>query len=260
MRDAIRPQCESQMRIADATDGRTNGTKKSHPSVSNAEVPNVRARTGTTGEGIDETDAALMARLLAEREDRHSPNGGVSIAWVIDEWVDRMARDSGRRWPVVRSGEREPIPWLLRASIYARDGESCKVCGCYGASTGVLELDHCIPWSAGGPDDSDNLRTLCSPCNQRRSNYIDEAHVTNLLPTTYWCIDCWTYETQRPRGAWKDGTYLGDAPLVASEERPMRAVFCAHCHYISQSDTYFVGSRGRELIAQATRFVREVPA
>lgn len=270
MRDAMRPQSETHVRIADATDGRTNVTKKSHTAESILTVCNARARDDlgvvTLGEllasapqgpaSIDEADVELIASLLAERSARHSPSEGKSIAWILDKWADRMELLAGRRWPVIRSGEREPIPWLLRASIYSRDGRTCKACG--SLADGYLELDHCIPWSAGGPDDSDNLRTLCSGCNQRRSNYIDLAHLTTLLPTTYWCIDCWTYETRKPRHPWRDGTYTGDAPLVGDGDRPFETVFCSHCLYISQSDVYFIGDRGRDLIARATRYVREV--
>lgn len=51
-----------------------------------------------------------------------------------------------------------------RASVYARDGHRCLVCG----TTQRLSLDHIVPWSAGGSDKPDNLRTLCVICNSRK--------------------------------------------------------------------------------------------
>jgi HNH endonuclease len=72
------------------------------------------------------------------------------------------------RFPVIRTGEREPLPELLRWLIWHRDNGTCKLCGISNVST---EIDHVVPWSAGGPDVSTNLRILCGRCNQYRSNY-----------------------------------------------------------------------------------------
>jgi hypothetical protein len=59
---------------------------------------------------------------------------------------------------------RSPIPSDLRRAIYDRDGWTCVACG----ATTDLTLDHIRPWSLGGPDTPDNLRTLCRPCNSRK--------------------------------------------------------------------------------------------
>jgi hypothetical protein len=58
------------------------------------------------------------------------------------------------------------IPDALRLKIYARDGYMCLTCG----ATDNLTLDHIIPWSKGGPDTEENLRTLCHSCNSRKGN------------------------------------------------------------------------------------------
>jgi hypothetical protein len=92
----------------------------------------------------------------------------------------------GERWPVVRTGERAPIPADVRQLVKARDDGRCVFCG---RSPGWLELDHIVPWSAAGPDTSSNLRTLCSECNETRSNfrtYCDEP----ATPVTRACDDC----------------------------------------------------------------------
>lgn len=89
------------------------------------------------------------------------------------------------RHPVLRTGEREPIAPYKRRLIYERDGFTCQHCG----GIFCLELDHVIPWSANGSDRSDNLRTLCSTCNDERSNYIDPdpPRLVGVTATCYWC-------------------------------------------------------------------------
>lgn len=206
---------------------------------------------------LDKADAELLIRLLAERDSRISGDRGKTISQVLDKLLERADREHGKRWPVVRTGQREPISWMLRYSILDRDQRTCRACKVYWPE-GPFELDHCIPWSAGGSDDSDNLRTLCVRCNQERSNFIDEAHLENLRPTTYWCVDCWTPETKQTRLPWKDLTDLGNAPLVGDDHQPTELVWCAHCHYYSTSDVYLLGNAGRELIEEATRLARAV--
>jgi hypothetical protein len=59
---------------------------------------------------------------------------------------------------------RAVIPAELRERIYNRDGHQCLKC----AATDDLTLDHIHPWSLGGPDTEDNLRTLCRSCNSKK--------------------------------------------------------------------------------------------
>jgi hypothetical protein len=89
------------------------------------------------------------------------------------------------RWPRLRTGERDPINPVVRRLVYQRDGHSCRFCG----GRYDLQLDHVIPWSAFGPDTSDNLRTLCDLCNDDRSNY-REPYEGPQTPVTRWCFWC----------------------------------------------------------------------
>jgi hypothetical protein len=68
------------------------------------------------------------------------------------------------RWDLSRDDERAEIPPDLRLAIYERDGWRCLKC----ESPDDLTLDHIIPWSHGGPDTYENLRTLCRPCNSSK--------------------------------------------------------------------------------------------
>lgn len=68
--------------------------------------------------------------------------------------------------PLVRrcQQDRMPISRDLRMAVYERDGFRCRTCG----TDEDLTLDHIWPWSRGGSDEMENLRTLCRPCNSRK--------------------------------------------------------------------------------------------
>jgi hypothetical protein len=149
----------------------------------------------------------------------------------VERSLARLAHGP-RRWPVVRRGDRSPIPWVLRLSIYRRDDFRCKTCGWRDATGRTLELDHLKPWSAGGTDSPRNLRVLCAPCNRRRSNWRDTAHLTRRLPTTWWCYGCWTNGSVEHRPVWRDGSDLNGAPVLGPDGDPRVLSFCAWCEAI----------------------------
>ena len=78
------------------------------------------------------------------------------------------------RTPVISSG----ISIQMRNEILERNGYTCQLCGNgpgdpdpFNAGRKIrLHIDHVIPKSQGGTDKKDNLRVLCSICNQSRSN------------------------------------------------------------------------------------------
>lgn len=63
---------------------------------------------------------------------------------------------------------RLPVPSEQRQRIYKRDGHQCVECG----SRDRLTLDHIWPYSRGGDESDDNLRTLCASCNSRKGNRV----------------------------------------------------------------------------------------
>lgn len=68
-------------------------------------------------------------------------------------------------WKIeVPQDARRKIPDALRLAIYERDGHACLECG----TADDLTLDHIFPFSKGGEDTFDNLRTLCRPCNSSK--------------------------------------------------------------------------------------------
>lgn len=130
------------------------------------------------------------------------------------------------RHPVIRTGARRPIPWPVRLAVYLRDGNRCQLCGQWVRHGGSANLDHIVPWSAGGPDITANLRLLCVPCNEARSNYDHGASGKRVLPATWWCLDCWTQDAPRSwvsRMPWRE---LID-PLEPDD--PTVLAYCAAC-------------------------------
>lgn len=58
----------------------------------------------------------------------------------------------------------------LRAEILMRDFSTCQLCGAQPKDGARLEVDHIVPWSAGGETVADNLQTLCTLCNSGKSD------------------------------------------------------------------------------------------
>jgi hypothetical protein len=118
--------------------------------------------------------------------------------------IDDLA-SAGDRWPIVRTGDRQPIADGVRLGVKMRDGFACVWC----YSTYELVLDHIVPWSAGGSDDPTNLRTLCWTCNETRSNRRYAGDTNPRLPLSGGCTAC-----QQP---------------VEDEWNDLVAVFCLMC-------------------------------
>ena len=60
----------------------------------------------------------------------------------------------------------------LRETIKSRDNYTCQICGAsiYTHPNIIFHIDHIIPVSKGGITREDNLQTLCSTCNLKKSN------------------------------------------------------------------------------------------
>lgn len=98
--------------------------------------------------------------------------------WITDD-----------RHPVIRSGERAEIPSHVRAAVWYRDRGKCELCGTHCPPNQPWHLDHITPWSAGGSDQTTNLRVLCERHNIDRSNKIDPTERPRRA-ATWWCSNC----------------------------------------------------------------------
>ena len=122
---------------------------------------------------------------------------------------------AGDRHTRSRIGGREPIHPVVRKLVYARDGYRCRWCG----SSERLTLDHVVPWSAGGSDRSDNLRTLCWECNEDRSNFRTDSDVARPVGVTDLCLPCWLPHL-----------YADEVP---ADDCPHIPVYCGQCSAVS---------------------------
>lgn len=66
---------------------------------------------------------------------------------------------------VLATPRRRSLPVWLVAFVFDRDGQSCAYCL---DQDGPFEIDHIIPVSRGGTDDSENLTVACSVCNRSK--------------------------------------------------------------------------------------------
>ena len=66
------------------------------------------------------------------------------------------------------NNERKTIPLKIRWAVLKRDNYTCKKCGRSPSKdhSVELEIDHIIPIAKTGPNDIENLQTLCHECNQ----------------------------------------------------------------------------------------------
>lgn len=97
------------------------------------------------------------------------------------------------RHPVIRSGERDEIPVHVRVAVWLRDRGKCELCNARTPADQPWHLDHITPWSAGGSDDTTNLRVLCERHNLERSNRIDPTERPRRA-ATWWCLNCYANE------------------------------------------------------------------
>lgn len=73
---------------------------------------------------------------------------------------------------------RRGVSTRLRAQVLDRNGLTCQMCGVAAGETGangrrsVLHVGHIKPKSEGGLDELNNLRALCSVCNQGAKNIV----------------------------------------------------------------------------------------
>lgn len=68
----------------------------------------------------------------------------------------------------------------IRFEIFKRDNFQCQYCGKRVPEV-ILEIDHIIPKSKGGKDDSINLVTSCFSCNRGKSNILLSDNVTKNI-------------------------------------------------------------------------------
>ena len=111
--------------------------------------------------------AALSAFVKQVNEPNASPTDQNSV---------ELSRGN-QRTAVLEAPAPRSIPLALRYRILSRDKFRCVTCGASPAKDISVELhvDHIHPWSRGGQNVAENLRTLCSKCNLGKGAKIEDA-------------------------------------------------------------------------------------
>ena len=111
--------------------------------------------------------ADIMKAALVEYRDRHSP----AARHARREAKKGPAGDDSH-WRELNSNELQGsrhIPDDIRDEVFVRDGRQCTFEAADGTrcqSKKGLEIDHIVPYSAGGTHDPSNLRLLCGAHNR----------------------------------------------------------------------------------------------
>lgn len=189
------------------TNGRTDGlTKSLLPSVEILGFRNARAH---------------MPEYVIDGEPQR-----LNLEATLAELRSEVAvRDE--RMPVVRDRtQRVELPKILRILVLRRDNFTCQWCG-VDAKTfpeQLFEVDHIVPWSAGGADASWNLRTLCRECNQERSNRATDHKRASVLPIVTHCPRCEERQARYQAWIWND-----EPEFVERDTATDVAAWCGRC-------------------------------
>ncbi|MDD5453975.1 MAG: HNH endonuclease [Candidatus Ratteibacteria bacterium] len=102
---------------------------------------------------------------------------------IISGWENRLMEDtdnsktelicdktivSTSKYTSLIKTHRAKLSQRLRFKLLRRDGFRCQYCGRTADQT-TLEIDHIVPLSLGGSDNTDNMITSCTDCNQGKS-------------------------------------------------------------------------------------------
>ena len=144
-----------------------------------ANLDEVKALLSNRGEWLSLGD--VFEILVAEFLERHSP----AARQARRKANKRAASPDSRRRELTDANPSRHIPAEVRDEVYIRDGGKCAFVAANGTRCGSrhgLEVDHVVPYSAGGTNDLSNLRLLCAAHNLRAAEQRLGAHV--MAP--YW--------------------------------------------------------------------------
>lgn len=93
------------------------------------------------------------------------------ISYISEKDVDTSIETPGATSSVIKHKTKRDPSDRLKVQVLMRDGNRCRICGveCSGGLHNI-HFDHIKPWSKGGETTLENLRVLCSHCNEALGN------------------------------------------------------------------------------------------
>lgn len=82
------------------------------------------------------------------------------------------------------TSERIYIPRVFKEEVFRRSGGICEICG-KPLSKYNYTIDHIIPLSRGGTNESSNLRVAHVECNKLKGNFLDKELYKNVANVAY---------------------------------------------------------------------------
>jgi 5-methylcytosine-specific restriction endonuclease McrA len=86
-----------------------------------------------------------------------SPTAVLALLKAIEDLLSRI------------EPSRQALPATTRRAVLERDGSRCRYCG-KRIPKGLVTIDHVMPVSQGGGDDTDNLVVACRSCNYSKGS------------------------------------------------------------------------------------------
>ncbi len=111
---------------------------------------------------------SYVLRGFADLDDQQLANLTELCRARLDDYVERRGKEIWGH----RARTSGYIPGSARYEVLKSARFRCELCG-VPADERFLEVDHIMPRSRGGPDDTDNLQALCYRCNQSKGNRDD---------------------------------------------------------------------------------------
>lgn len=91
-------------------------------------------------------------------------------------WANRLNAERVFQMPKMESITKARTD-AIKARLVERDGDFCSICGISGVP---LQINHIIPYAAGGTHHLDNYKLVCQPCNVSKRD-IREYELTDYL-------------------------------------------------------------------------------
>ncbi len=143
-----KPECRFELRFSVSNEVRTRL----------GEVQRVLSGKYPLGASLEQTLEVLIDDFLRHQEEKY-----------------RIKRRVDRKPEITKSSTGRHISAAVRSNVYHRDGGCCSFVSCDGVRCGSkwdLEIDHIVPFAAGGSNAPDNLRLLCRAHNRHAAEKV----------------------------------------------------------------------------------------